>query len=122
MAIFALFLSNVYQAQFFTDSSNQLSSHQRIFKIDKINIGTKPDAEKIRKVGIKNGIKNLNQPDIIIKNLAQINSENVLKNESLDFPLRGSNALPITSSPTNSPTDDNQFFIDPKKNLSFSLS
>ena len=128
MVIFAYFFTRIDDSRKFSDLSDQLKNNPRHFKIDDIEIRPHHQVEQMKKVGIKNGVKGLNQPDILFKNLAQDFKEIQKASQSTDpFPQKPilNSKNPINIQPLKENDQSNtksHFFYDPKNNYTISRS
>lgn len=136
MVIFAYFFSRIDDSRKFSDLSDQLKNKPRHFKIDDIEIRPNLQNEKMKKVGIKDGVKGLNQPDILFKNLAPNLAQNLAEDfkeiqktspSAEPFPKKPilNSKRPIDIHPLKENDQSNtksHFFYDPKNNQTISRS
>ena len=128
VAIFAYFLAKIDRERNVSDSNNQLMDGKRLFKIDDIGLKPQQEPEKMKKVGIKNGLKGLNQPDIFFQKLAEdvrdngkLNEPNTLPSQNnMTKPLLPKSIIPLRDN--NSSMGKGQFFFDPKTSQTISRS
>ena len=66
-AILAFVKYDLHNSEFLTNLSNNTKNMTRPIKLDDIEIIKPSDVEKYRKVGIKNGKKDLQRPDLAVK-------------------------------------------------------
>ncbi len=112
MAIFAYFLSKIEQKERVVVSDNSSFIKKDRIMIDQIKLESTEELKKMKSVGIKNGAKNSNQPDLVIDQ----RPTQLMLSPEIGSPenkaIQPSSTKTVLNSLKNNDNVDSHFFID----------